>query len=310
VTLAAGTRLGAYDVLALLGAGGMGEVYRARDTKLGREVAIKVLPDLFANDPERLARFQREAQVLASLNHPNIAHIQGLEDSGGVRALVMELVEGPTLADRIAEGAIPWAEALPIARQIAEALEAAHEQGIIHSLPYVNLFMAVRSFTTSPALLTRSVASALTKVSPNLTLTFRSLGDQVDDLLALDRLIAMLSGFFGALALLLAGLGLYGVTAYAVTRRRAEIGIRMALGAAPANVVRLVLSRVSILVGTGVLVGAIISLWASQFVAALLYGLEPRDPTTLFAAALVLGAVAALAAWLPASGQRSPIATQ
>ena len=110
----------------------MGEVYRARDTKLNRDVAIKVLPDLFANDPERLARFQREAQVLASLNHPNIAHIHGLEDSDEVRALVMELVVGPTLADRIAKGAILIDEALPIAKQIAEALEAAHEQGIIH----------------------------------------------------------------------------------------------------------------------------------------------------------------------------------
>ena len=127
-----GTRLGPYEILSALGAGGMGEVYRARDTKLNRDVALKVLPDSFANDPDRLARFQREAQVLASLNHPNIAHIHGLEDSGGVRALVMELVEGEDLAQRIARGAIPIDEALPIAKQIAEALEAAHEQGIIH----------------------------------------------------------------------------------------------------------------------------------------------------------------------------------
>ena len=110
----------------------MGEVYRARDTKLNRDVAIKVLPDSFASDPERLARFTREAQTLASLNHPNIAHIHGLEESGGVRALVMELVEGEDLSQRIARGAIPLDEALPIAKQIAEALEAAHEQGIIH----------------------------------------------------------------------------------------------------------------------------------------------------------------------------------
>ena len=110
----------------------MGEVYRARDTKLNRDVALKVLPDSFATDPDRLARFQREAQVLASLNHPNIAHIHGLEDSGGVRALVMELVEGEDLAQRITRGAILIDEALPIAKQIAEALEAAHEQGIIH----------------------------------------------------------------------------------------------------------------------------------------------------------------------------------
>src|SRR5712692_5520514 len=132
MALAPGSRLGAYEVLSALGVGGMGEVYRARDTKLNRDVALKVLPDSFATDPERLARFQREAQVLASLNHQNIAHIYGLEDAGGVRALVMELVEGPTLADRITRGPIPLDETLPIARQIAGALEAAHEQGIIH----------------------------------------------------------------------------------------------------------------------------------------------------------------------------------
>src|SRR5262249_4040314 len=110
----------------------MGEVYRARDTKLGRDVALKVLPDLLAHDPERLARFEREAHLLAALNHPHIAQIHGFEDSTGVPALVMELVDGPTLADRIAQGAIPLDEALPIAKQIVEALEAAHEQGIVH----------------------------------------------------------------------------------------------------------------------------------------------------------------------------------
>ena len=132
MALAPGSHLGSYHVIALIGQGGMGEVYRARDTKLGRDVALKVLPDVFADDPERLARFQREARVLASLNHPNIASIYGLEESGDTRALVLELVEGPTLAERIAQGAIPVDEALPIARQIAEALEAAHEAGVIH----------------------------------------------------------------------------------------------------------------------------------------------------------------------------------
>src|SRR5207244_5218691 len=112
--------------------GGMGEVYRARDSKLKRDVALKVLPDAFALDAERLARFKREAQVLASLNHPHIAAIYGFEDSGSVHALVLELVEGPTLADRIRQGPIPIDEALPIARQIADALQAAHEQNIIH----------------------------------------------------------------------------------------------------------------------------------------------------------------------------------
>jgi len=132
MALAAGTRLGPYEILSALGAGGMGEVYRARDGRLNRNVAIKVLPEMFADDPERLARFHREAQVLAALNHPNIAHIHGVEDSGGVHALVMELVEGPTLAERIAQGPFPPAEAAAIARQIAEALAAAHEQGVIH----------------------------------------------------------------------------------------------------------------------------------------------------------------------------------
>jgi Tol biopolymer transport system component len=132
LALTPGTRLRVYEIAVQIGAGGMGEVYRARDTKLGRDVAIKVLPDAVATDPERLARFHREAQVLASLNHPNIAHIYGVEDSSSTHGLIMELVDGPTLADRIARGAIPLNEALPIAKQIAEALEAAHEPGVIH----------------------------------------------------------------------------------------------------------------------------------------------------------------------------------
>ncbi len=127
-----GTRLGHYEVLSALGAGGMGEVWRARDRRLDRDVALKVLPEAFVADPERLARFRREAKVLASLNHPHIGGIYGLEEADDVRALVLELVEGPTLADLIARGPIPIDEALPIARQIAEALEAAHELGIIH----------------------------------------------------------------------------------------------------------------------------------------------------------------------------------
>jgi eukaryotic-like serine/threonine-protein kinase len=130
--LGPGTRLGPYEILSAIGAGGMGEVYRARDTKLGRDVALKVLPESFAADAERVARIHREAQVLAALNHPNIGAIYGFEDSTDVHALVLEFVDGETLADRIARGAIPLDEALPIARQIAEALEAAHEQGIIH----------------------------------------------------------------------------------------------------------------------------------------------------------------------------------
>jgi Tol biopolymer transport system component len=127
-----GTRLGSYEILSAIGSGGMGEVYRALDTKLNREVALKVLPDAFAQDPDRLARFKREAQVLASLDHPNIGAIYGFEDADGIHALVLQLVEGPTLADRVTQGPIPIDEALPIARQIADALDAAHNKGVIH----------------------------------------------------------------------------------------------------------------------------------------------------------------------------------
>src|SRR5262245_23925685 len=123
MSLAGGTRLGPYAILRPLGSGGMGEVYRATDTRLKREVAVKILPPALATDPDRLARFQREAEILASLNHPHIAAVYGLEETNGVQALVMELVEGPTLADRIADGPIPFDEALPIARQIAEAID-------------------------------------------------------------------------------------------------------------------------------------------------------------------------------------------
>jgi serine/threonine protein kinase/Tol biopolymer transport system component len=132
MTLSAGARLGPYEITGALGAGGMGEVYRARDTHLNRDVAIKVLPELFARDPDRLARFTREAQALASVNHPNIAAIYGVEMSSAVPALIMELVEGDDLSTVIAQGPMALAEALPIGRQIADALDAAHEQGIIH----------------------------------------------------------------------------------------------------------------------------------------------------------------------------------
>jgi len=132
MSLTPGTRLGPYEIGASLGVGGMGEVYRARDTKLGRDVAVKVLPESLAGDPDRLARFHREAQVLAALNHPNIAQIYGFEDSGATHGLVMELVEGPTLAERIEHGVVPLPEALAIAKQMAMALEAAHELGIVH----------------------------------------------------------------------------------------------------------------------------------------------------------------------------------
>ena len=132
MALTIGTQLGFHEITALLGKGGMGEVYRARDTKLKREVAIKILPDEFSRDPVRVSRFQREAEVLASLNHPNIAAIYDLQQAGDTRFLVLELVEGETLADWIQRGAIPVEEALEIGKHICEALEAAHEKGVVH----------------------------------------------------------------------------------------------------------------------------------------------------------------------------------
>ena len=166
--------------------------------------------------------------------------------------------------------------------------------------PLASASISVRAAAGSPLLLSRSVASALTSMDRDLAFTFRPLADQINASLIQERMVAMLSGFFGALALLLAALGLYGVTSYAVSRRRAEIGIRMALGAAPSGVVRLVLTRVTALVAIGVAVGAGVSVWASKFVATLLFGLEPRDPATLVSAAVVLAAIGAIAGWLPA----------
>jgi hypothetical protein len=176
VALSPGTRLGPYEISAQIGVGGMGEVYRATDTNLARQVAIKVLPDGVSSDAERLARFDREAKTLASLNHPHIAAIYGLERSAGTTALVMELVEGPTLADRIAQGAISLDEALPIAKQIAEALEAAHEQGIIHrDLKPVNIKLRpdgtvkVLDFGLAKALEPAGLLSSSQSMSPTIT---------------------------------------------------------------------------------------------------------------------------------------------
>jgi predicted permease len=166
--------------------------------------------------------------------------------------------------------------------------------------PTANINISVRSSDGSPALLAPGVAAALTAVDPNLALTFRPLQDRIDASLTRERLVALLSGFFGALAPLLAALGLYGVTSYAVTRRRAEIGIRMALGAEPMSVLRLVLVRVFTLVALGVIIGAAVSALSSQFIAGLLYDLHPRDTTTLVSAAVMLTVVGAIAGWLPA----------
>ena len=177
MSLSAGARVGPYEIISALGAGGMGEVYRARDTKLNRDVAIKVLLASVASDPDRLARFSREAQVLASLNHPNIAHIHGLEDANGVTALILELVEGDDLSQRIARGAISLDEALPIARQIAEALEAAHEHGIIHrDLKPANIkvrsdgMVKVLDFGLAKAMDPAAASSATAMNSPTLSI--------------------------------------------------------------------------------------------------------------------------------------------
>jgi Protein kinase domain len=151
MALARGDHLGVYEVRELIGTGAMGEVYRARDGRLSRDVALKILPDLVAADADRLARFKREAQVLASLNHTNIAAIYGFEEADGLHALVLEMVEGPTLADRIARGPIPVDESIQIARQIADALEVAHSQGVVHrDLKPANLTLAARKILDVP----------------------------------------------------------------------------------------------------------------------------------------------------------------
>jgi Tol biopolymer transport system component len=183
LSLSKGSRIGPYEIVGSLGAGGMGEVYRARDSKLNRDVAIKVLPESFAHDPDRLIRFEREAQVLATLNHPNIAHIYGLESSSGAGALVMELVEGEDLSELIARGPIPFADALPIAKQIADALEAAHELGIIHrDLKPANIkvradgTVKVLDFGLAKALDPTSSATAEAMNSPTLTVRGTQMG--------------------------------------------------------------------------------------------------------------------------------------
>ena len=176
MSLAIGTRIGPYQVIGSLGQGGMGEVYRARDTRLNRDAAIKVLPAAFAQDADRLARFRREAQVLAALNHPNIAAIHGLEDANDTVALALEYVDGEDLAERLKRGAIPLDEALAIARQIAEGLEAAHDKGIVHrDLKPANIkirmdgAVKVLDFGLAKALAPLSVGIADAAASPTIT---------------------------------------------------------------------------------------------------------------------------------------------
>ncbi len=196
-----GQAIAHYRVTEKLGAGGMGEVYRATDTKLNRDVALKVLPEEFARDADRMARFKREAQVLASLNHPNIAAIYGLEEADSIRCLVLELVEGPTLADRIAQGAIPLDEVLPIAKQIAEALEAAHEKGIIHrDLKPANVKVTpdgqvkVLDFGLAKALADETTETELAN-SPTLSVAATKAGIILGTILAAQRAYAETGAF-------------------------------------------------------------------------------------------------------------------
>jgi serine/threonine protein kinase len=176
MALSPGMALGSFEIIAPLGAGGMGEVYRARDTRLDREVALKILPDAVARDPDRVARFAREARTLAALNHPHVAQLHGLEEAGEIRALVMELVEGEDLSQLIARGPLPLDEALPIARQIADALEAAHDAGIIHrDLKPANIkvrsdgTVKVLDFGLAKALEPASAAAGDQLASPTIT---------------------------------------------------------------------------------------------------------------------------------------------
>jgi eukaryotic-like serine/threonine-protein kinase len=164
-TVLTGRRVGVYQIHTLLGAGGMGEVYRARDTKLGRDVAFKILPRVFTSDPDRLARFEREARVLASLNHPHIGAIYGVEDSDGVHALVLELVEGETLVDRLAKGAVPLDQVLRIAIQIASALDTAHRAGIVHRDLKPGNIMLTRSGGASAAPIAKVLDFGLAKAN-------------------------------------------------------------------------------------------------------------------------------------------------
>src|SRR5271169_1296567 len=181
--LAAGDRVGHYEVLSLLGQGGMGEVYRARDTTLKRDVALKVLPGTFLRDPERMARFQREAEVLASLDHPNIGHIYGIVDSGDSRGLVLALIEGPTLADRIEAGPIQLDEAVAISKQIIEALEYAHDRSVVHrDLKPANIKITpdgavkVLDFGLAKAFTTRADRPVDAENSPTLTIGATEVG--------------------------------------------------------------------------------------------------------------------------------------
>ena len=276
MVLTPGTRLGPYEVVSVIGAGGMGEVYRATDTRLKRQVAIKILPASFAADPDRLARFQREAEVLASLNHPNIAGIHGLEANGSATALVMELVEGDNLAQRLAHGAIPIDEALPIARQIADALEAAHEQGIVHrDLKPANIkvrsdgtvkvldFGLAKAMDRGPGSEDRGPWTADPNNSPTITTP--------------------------------------AMTQAGITRRTREIGISAALGAAPRRLIASVLGRAIAQITAGLLAGAVPS------AVIMLYGADPAAGMRLTSGVAATSAVCAFVLLVAALSCTAPL---
>ncbi len=248
-----------------------GRDFDARDTALAPPVVI--VNETFAR------------RLLEGRN-PIGHRIRNVGAQGGEQAAWMEIVGVAADATYLSiRSGVPSTMYVPMAQQT--------------SLP-PNMSLSVRSDTKSSSTLTREIAEAAGRAHRDLAITFTPLNDQIRASLVQERLVAMLSGFFGGLALLLAGLGLYGVTWYSVTRRRTEIGIRMAVGAAPAHVVRLVLRRVVVVVAVGTLAGAGLSLWASKYVSTLLYGLEPRDPITIASSALVLAMVSAVAGWMPA----------
>jgi predicted permease len=240
----------------------------------------------------------RSGAALVAIVNQTFAH-GTLGDSNPIGHIVTATTPGRSLSMEIV-GVVADSVYFSLRESVPPTVYTPLAQYYLSPANLASITLSVRSRSGSPASLTRSVAAAARAVSPALSLTFQPLAGQLDASLIQERITAMLAGFFGALALLLAALGLYGVTAYAVTRRRVEIGIRMALGAAPGNVVRLVLSRVTLLVGIGVAAGAGLSLWASTLVASLLYGLEPRDPLTLSGAVATLAAVGCFAGWLPA----------
>jgi putative ABC transport system permease protein len=265
-----------------------------------------ITPDWFATYGTRLVvgrdfddRDGRSAPPVTIVNETFARRIMQGGDPVGRRIRNPSPVPGETR---------PWMEIVGIAADAAYfSLRAAvpptmyvplAQQDVTGSFSFVSL--SVRAANGPPALLARGVGDAIARIDPDIAITFTPLTQQVDAALVQERVMAMLSGWFGALALLLSALGLYGVTTHAVNRRRTEIGIRMAIGAAPARVIRLVLARVAMLLTIGLVIGVGASVWASRFVAALLYGLEPRDLVTLASSAAVLGVVGAFAGWLPA----------